>query len=322
MKKLFIQICKLFGLELIDQNRFSSPTLNKELNQDLSILNEKSIILPLGEVKITRKVKSILIIIRMNTEIEIWDQNKKRLFEQPKIEYSVRSIKSLIKSINFCKIKYPNLKIKTLIIDDNSNNENLNRIKKIVEKDDFEIISLDHKKFEAKIKKQNSKETYSNLASLLQSFEIGKERGDDLIFFVEDDYLHFEPMLEEMVASYERISSQIGKDIFMCPSDYPYLYMTNEKTNILIGNKRHWRTVNKTLCTFMTSKNLLDKYWDNFKKTCQDRHDPFEKYLNEIYEKEICISPIKSLSLHLTNVNSSYGLSPFIDFKKLWDQNN
>ena len=322
MKKLFIKICKLFGLEIIDQNRFSSPTLNKELNQDLSILNEKSIILPLGEVKITRKVKSILIIIRMNTEIEIWDQNKKRLFEQPKIEYTVRSINSLIKSINFCKIKYPNLKIKTLIIDDNSNNENLNRIKKIIQKDDFEIVSLDHKRFEAKIKRQNSKETYSNLASLLQGFEIGKERGDDLIFFVEDDYLHFEPMLEEMVASYERISSQIGKDIFMCPSDYPYLYMTNEKTNILIGNKRHWRTVNKTLCTFMTSKNLLDKYWDNFNKTCQDRHDPFEKYINEIYEKEICISPIKSLSLHLTNINSSYGLSPFIDFKKLWDQNN
>ena len=322
MKKLFIQICKLFGLELIDQNRFTSPTLNKELSQDLSILNEKSIILPLGEVKITREIKSILIIIRLNTEIEIWDQNKKRLFEKPKIEYSARSIKSLIKSVNFCKTKYPNLKIKTLIIDDNSNGENLNQIKGIVENEDFEIISLDLKKFEAKIKKQNSNETYSNLASLLQSFEIGKDRGDDLIFFVEDDYLHFEPMLEEMVASYERISSQIGRDIFMCPSDYPYLYMTNEKTNILIGNKRHWRTVNKTLCTFMTSKNLLDKYWDNFNKTCQDRHDPFEKYINEIYEKEICISPIKSLSLHLTNVNSSYGLSPFIDFKKLWDQNN
>ena len=322
MKKLFIKICKLFGFELIDQNKFSSPTLNKELNEELSILNEKSIVLPLGEVEITRKVKSILIIFRMNTNVEIWDQNKKRLFEQPKIEYSVRSIKSLIKSINFCKIKYPNLKIKTLIIDDNSNNENLNRIKKVVEKDDFEIISLDHKKFEAKVKKQNSKETYSNLASLLQSFEMGKDRGEDLIFFVEDDYLHFEPMLEEIVASYERISSQIGRDIFMCPSDYPYLYMTNEKTNILIGNKRHWRTINKTLCTFITSKNLVNKYWDNFNKTCQDRHDPFEKYLNEIYEKEICISPIKSLSLHLTNINSSYGLSPFIDFKKLWDQNN
>ena len=322
MKKLFIKICKLFGFELIDQNKFSSPTLNKELNEELSILNQKSIILPLGEVKITRKIKSILVIVRMNTEIEIWDQNKKRLFEEPKIEYSVRSINSLIKSINFCKIKYPTLPIKTLIIDDNSNLENLNRIKKLIEKTDFEIISLDHNKFEKKIQKQKTKETFSNLASLLQSFETGKDRGDDLIFFVEDDYLHFEPMLEEMVASYERISSLIGKDIFMCPSDYPYLYMTNEKTNILIGNKRHWRTINKTLCTFMTSKHLLDKYWDNFNKTCQNRHDPFEKYLNEIYEKEICISPIKSLSLHLTNVNSSYGLSPFIDCKKLWDQNN
>ena len=322
MKKLFIKICRLFGFELIDQNKFSSPTLNKELNEELSILNQKSIILPLGEVKITRKIKSILVIVRMNTEIEIWDQNKKRLFEEPKIEYSVRSVNSLIKSINFCKIKYPTLPIKTLIIDDNSNLENLNRIKKLLEKTDFEIISLDHDKFEKKIQKQKTKETFSNLASLLQSFETGKDRGDDLIFFVEDDYLHFEPMLEEMVASYERISSQIGKDIFMCPSDYPYLYMTNEKTNILIGNKRHWRTINKTLCTFMTSKHLLDKYWDNFNKTCQNRHDPFEKYLNEIYEKEICISPIKSLSLHLTNVNSSYGLSPFIDCKKLWDQNN
>ena len=32
----------------------------------------------------------------MNTEIEIWDQNKKRLFEKPKIEYSLRSLNSLI----------------------------------------------------------------------------------------------------------------------------------------------------------------------------------------------------------------------------------
>ena len=321
MKKLFIRIIRLLGFEIIDQNNFFSPTLDKELNKDLSVINEKSIILPLGEVKITRKVNSILIIVRMNTEIEIWDQSKKRLFEQPKIEYSIRSINSLINSINFCKKKYPNLEIKTLIIDDNSKEENLNRIKKLINNYNIKIIPLDHKKFEAKIKKQKSKETFSNLASLLQSFEIGKDMGEDLIFFVEDDYLHFEPMLEEMVASYERISSQIGKDIFMCPSDYPYLYMNNEKTNILIGNKRHWRTITKTLCTFMTSKSLLDDYWEKFEKTCLNRHNPFEKYLNEIYQNEICVSPLKSLSLHLTNVNSSYGLAPFINYKKLWDEN-
>ena len=321
MKKIFIKLAKLLGYEIIDQNKFSSPTLEKELNDDLSTFGQKSIILPLGEVKITRKINSLLIVVRMNTDIEIWDQNKKRLFEEPKIEYTIRSINSLINSINFCQNKYPNLNIKTLIIDDNSNEKNLKKIKEIIGDKNIEILPLNHNKYKTIITEQKTKETYSNLASLMQSFEIGKNKGDDLIFFVEDDYLHFEPMLEEMVASYERLSSQIGKDLFMCPSDYPYLYMTNEKSNILIGNKRHWRTITKTLCTFMTSKNLLNKYWENFQKTCEDRHDPFEKYINEIYEKELCISPIKSLSLHLTNVNSSYGLAPFIDCKKLWDEN-
>ena len=99
MKKLLIKLAKKLGFEIIDQNNFYSPTLDKKLNENLSIINEKSIVLPLGEVKIIRKVKSILIIVRMNTEIEIWDQNKKRLFEQPKIEYSYRSIKSLINSV-------------------------------------------------------------------------------------------------------------------------------------------------------------------------------------------------------------------------------
>ena len=321
MKKLFIKICKFLGYEIIDQNSFSSPTLDKELNEDLSILNEKSIILPLGKVKITKKISSILIIFRMNTDIEIWDQNKKRLFEFPKIEYSKRALNSLVKSIKFLNNKYSTINVKVIIIDDNSKSENLLQLKELINYNNIELINLEYSKYENQILKQKSKETFANLASLLQSFEIGKEKGEDLIYFLEDDYLHFEEMLFEMILSYERIASQINKDIFMCPSDYPYLYMNNEKTNVLIGNKRHWRTINKTLCTFMTSKNMLEKYWDKFYKNCLDRHEPFEKYLNQIYLKEVCISPIKSLSLHLTNINSSYGLSPLIDYKKLWEEN-
>ena len=133
MKKLFIKLAKILGFEIIDQNNFSSPTLNKELNEELSILNKKSIVLPLGEVKILRNVKSILIVVRMNTDVEIWDQNKKRLFEQPKIEYSYRSINSLINSINFCQKKYPKLEVKTIIVDDNSNVKNLDRIKRLID---------------------------------------------------------------------------------------------------------------------------------------------------------------------------------------------
>ncbi len=323
IKKLFIKISKIMGYEIIDQNNFTSPTLDKELNKDLSILNDKSIVLPLGEVKISRKVESILVLFRTNSNIEIWDQNKKRLFELSKIEYTLRSLKSLLKSINFCKEKYSNIKIKIIIIDDNTNESNLSKIKNLISKNNLNIVfkKVDHEKYKKIIKEQKNEQTYSNLASLLCCYESAKENTDDLVFFVEDDYLHFEPMMEEMIASYERISSQINKDIFMCPADYPYLYMNNEKTNVLIGNKRHWRTVSETLCTFMTRKKFLEKYWDNFYKTCLDRHDPFEKYINEIYKSEICVSPLKSLSVHFTNVNSSYGLSPFIDYKKLWTEN-
>ena len=322
MKKLFIKICKLLGYEIIDQNKFFSPTLEKKLNEDLSTFNKNSIVLPLGQVKITKKVKSLLIILRSNTEVEIWDQNKKRLFEKPKIEYSLRGINSLLRSIKYLKSKYNLIKIKTIILEDNSNKKNLDRIKRLIEKEDIQLISLNREKYKEKIDYQNSEETFGNLASLLKSFELGREFGEDLIFFVEDDYLHFESMLEEMISSYERIVSQIGKDIFMCPSDYPYLYMENEISNILIGNKRHWRTIKRTLCTFMTTHFLLNKYWENFHKTCLKRNDPFEKFINEIYEKEVCISPLKSLSLHLTNVNSSYGLAPFIDYEKIWEENS
>ena len=215
MKKIFIKLAKLLGFEIIDQNRFFSPTLDKKLNDNLSKFNEKSIILPLGNVEITRKVKSILIVVRMNTDIEIWDQNKKRLFEEPKIEYSIRSINSLIKSINHCQNELSKLNINTVIIDDNSKIENLNKIKNLIKNENIKIVSLNHSKYETIIKKQKSNQTFSNLASLLQSFEYGKDNGDDLIFFAEDDYIHSETMLKEVILTFERISSQLNHDIFM-----------------------------------------------------------------------------------------------------------
>ena len=323
LKKIFVKISRILGYEIIDQNNFVSPTLKKELNEDLSTFNENSIVLPLGEVEISRKVKSLLIIFRTNSNIEIWDQNKKRIFEEKKIVYVEKSLRSLIKSIELSNNVLQTLDIKLIILDDYSKPENLAKIEKIVNDSNIncELVRHDVAKYKDQIKDQKTKETFSNLSSLLTSFHIGKEIGKDLIFFIEDDYIHLENMIIEVVKTYERISSQLDKDIFICPSDYPYLYMNNEKANILIGDKQHWRTVYKTLCTFLTSKHLLIKYWDNFEKNCVDRHNPFEKYLNEIYQREICISPIKSLSIHMANINSSYGLSPFIDYKKIWEEN-
>ena len=321
-KKIFIKFSKLLGFEIIDQSEFNSPTLNKVLNEELSNI-KKSIVLPLGEVKLTRKIQSLSIIFRTNTNIEIWDQNKKRIFEKPKIEYALRCLNSVIKSIKKTKELKPDTLIKFQVIDDNSSDENLKKLKDLINTHgvDCEIINHDKNEHKEKIAAENNQETFGNLSSLLKCFEVAKKDQSDLIYFVEDDYLHYEHSLIDMLNTYERVSSQHKDEIIVCPSDYPFNYMNNEKTNILIGDKRHWRTITKTLCTFLTSKKLLDFYWENFTKNCEDRHDPFEKYINEIYKKEFCISPLKSLSVHLTNVNSSYGLSPFINYKNLWNQN-
>ena len=51
-KKLFIWIGRALGYEIIDQNEFYSPSLKKSLSEDLSVQGSKSIVLPLGNLKI------------------------------------------------------------------------------------------------------------------------------------------------------------------------------------------------------------------------------------------------------------------------------
>ncbi len=325
LKKIFIKLSRSLGYELIDQNEFYSPTSQKKLNENLSN-HDKSIVLPLGEVKLSRKVESILILFRCNTNIEIWDQSKRRIFAKPKIEYTMRSLFSLIKSIqSFIKIDgNKNFKIKLKIINNGSTEENKNRIKNLIKSNNINFEFIDHKNSEHEniIKKQKNVETFQNLSSLLKCFEIAKTSNEDLVFFVEDDYLHFNTLIKEVINTYERICSQTKDEIFICPADYPYLYMQKNRTFNLIGSDRHWQTVDKTLCTFITSTEMIKKYWNNFYKNCLDRHEPFEKYINEIYNDVICISPMTSLSVHFTNINSSYGLAPFIDYKRLWEIND
>jgi len=326
-KKLFIKICRKLGYEIIDQNSFELVTSNKILTDDLSKLGFNSINLPLGEVKVTRKVKALDIIVRTCASVNMLTQNKTRLFEEQKIEYTLRTIRSLLHSANFDP-QLKKLKINFKIIDHNSTEENLKKIDDVFKKfnTDYKIINLDVSKFKDQIDKTNQRgETVtsnqmSNMANIHQSL-LEAKKSEDLIYFVEDDYLHKRNSIKEMIFTYERISSQINSEIIICPTDYPYLYAKTEATLNFLGHKSHWRKVGETLCTFLTSKKIIEKYWDMYVSMCKKEHAPFEKPMHEIYEKELCISPIPSLAVHFTNINSIFGLSPNVDWKKIWDEN-
>ena len=49
--------------------------------------------------------------------------------------------------------------------------------------------------------------------------------------------------------------------------------------------------------------------------------DPWEKPLHDIYNSNPCLSPVPSLAVHCANINSVFGVSPFIDLKRLWGKN-
>ena len=328
LKKLFIKLCRFMGYEIIDQNNFYVPTSNKDLNQTLSVSGKKSISLPLGEVKISRKVKSLDVIIRTCSSVNMLTQSKKRIFEKDKIEYTLRSINSILRSVNYAKDYHPNIKIKITVVDHNSSKENLEKIKNLLKSStiQFNLLNLDISEFKNKIKKINEKneETIpnqiSNMSNIYKSLMLSK-LSEDLVYFVEDDYIHELDALTEMLFTYERIASLTGGELIICPTDYPYLYVQTENTNIYLGEKYHWRKINETLCTFLTSRQLVEKYWDTLLSMCTFEHYPFESPLHAIYKRELCVSPIPSIAIHCTNINSIYGLSPNKDWKKIWDEN-
>lgn len=324
IKKILIKAVRKLGFELIDQNNLTVPTSEKKLNDSLNILNEKNIVLPLGEVNIKRKVENLLIIFRSFTnENNLLSQNKKRLFEKEKKEYTLRSLNSICNNIINLKKEIKDFNILLKIIDDNSHESVTNQIKKIcTDKNiNFKISNLDSNKYENKMNFNDNKRMLAHNSHIFESKNFAINSDFDLLYFVEDDYLHDDDALIEMIFSYQRISSQLNDEIVLCPADYPYLYVNTEHTQNLIGYKKHWRKINQSLCTYLISKMTLKKYWKYYEDMFLNNYDPYEMPLHELYKNINCFSPMPSLSIHLTNINSIYGLSPLKDWLKIWEKN-
>ena len=322
-KKIFIKICRIAGFEIIDQSDFSSPTLEKELNDTLSIQGKKSITIPLGQIDIKNKVTSLKIILRTCTSELIMDQNKRRIFGEEKNEYTFRTLRSLIKSINKASSKFKNIRFDLLVTDTNSSNHDINKIKEILNltKIKNKLISINLEEFENIIKPDYSKAKFANMANFYNSLMVAKKEDADIIYFVEDDYLHKEETITEMIFAYEKLSTIFSKELVLLPTDYPYLYSKDDTTKIYLGEKYHWRLVSESLVTFMTSRKIIEENYSNLEKMGIEWTDPWEKPLHEIYNSYPCLSPIPSLAVHCANINSIFGVSPFINLKKLWNDN-
>ena len=162
----------------------------------------------------------------------------------------------------------------------------------------------------------------SNMANFHESINIAEKSNSDLVFFLEDDYILRENCLVEMIKSYEKFSTLLKNEIILLPADYPYLYEKNNLTEIFSGIENHWRKVDESLVTFMTSTKLIKKYINELLQMTKEWEDPWEQTLYEIYKKNYCLSPIPSLAMHCANINSRYGIPPSFNWIKEWEKNN
>ena len=87
------------------------------------------------------------------------------------------------------------------------------------------IISLNLNEFKDKIKKVNAENKdvtenqMSNMSNIHKSLLIAKNQCKDLVYFVEDDYLHKQEAIIEMIFAYERIASQINRELILSDSE-------------------------------------------------------------------------------------------------------
>ena len=94
IKKSLTKIIRKLGYEFVDQSNLTLSNEDLYIKENLSKVGKKSLVIPMGETEITRKVKSIAIIIRSytfgnkETKQVMLDQNKKRIFEFSKSEYT------------------------------------------------------------------------------------------------------------------------------------------------------------------------------------------------------------------------------------------
>lgn len=302
---------KRFVLKMLNLYALDKETLNvvnpayENLGKNVFKLNDKSIILSNGYLKLDRNIESLDIFYRYAPNNLMWNSSKrwKRIVPDiTKKDLILTSINTLNKSIvKF--LKKNELKVTINMISDGSEKNFDDYILKIFQNSEIKINF-----FKSKI--EGNKGSYLECCD--QSIE-----AKDLIFFIEDDYIFEENCIEEMIFTYSRLSTLFKKDIFLCPSDYPFYYDSSYLTSLYLGKNFRWRTVKETLLTFMMSKELFQKYNKNIRLIGEQLNDPFEKPLHEIFKKEPCLAPVKSLSFH---ISKDYPASTE-DWMSLWENN-
>jgi len=223
--------------------------------------------------------------------------NKPRYINVPKKDLIIGCLSSLINSANLS-----NAKISFVILNDHCTQDCISKIHNIFKnsKHSYQLIDLEIPGFNH---------------SGLKQFEYCKNSTADLVYSVEDDYLHCENAIPEMLFSYQYLKSHynIKKELCIFPFDNPEDYIPHQlyPGRVFRTPTRHWKEGIWTTFTMMTTPKVFRDYWRTFEKlaskyTPWNGIDPIEELVHEgntisdIWEHHVIrVNPIPSLALHV-----------------------
>lgn len=224
--------------------------------------------------------------------------NKLRYIDMPKNKLIIGCLSSIINSANLIK----NHHIHFTILDDHSTEKFISSLHSIFKKSihSWELINLKERGF--------------NHSGYMQ-FLTCKNSDFDLVYSVEDDYLHHENAISEMLFTYKylKIHYNIKKELCIFPFDNPEDYAPHElySGKVFRTPIRHWKEGIWTTFTMMTTPKIFRKYWKIFEKLAlnykpfaygEDKHKLIDEgnTISNIWKNEVIrINPIPSLAIHI-----------------------
>jgi len=160
--------------------------------------------------------------------------------------------------------------------------------------------------------------------SLEVAFELARHSRSHLLYFVEDDYLHYPEALDMMLRSFERLRHLTPDgQVALSPYDCPDRYLRGVyPTTLEFAAGRYWRTTRHTTGTFMVTRQTFAKYASHYHDYCRYGMDPMvneDTTINCVYRTVPCFSPVPTLAVHLQYEDTIPLLLPDGGWEKLWD---
>ncbi|BAX95058.1 hypothetical protein [Mycobacterium shigaense] len=249
--------------------------------------------------------------IHLQTHSDISVHGAHRYVAAPKSEIMLRCAQSLVTSIN-----HADGDIVLRVFDDHSSPDVLPTLHRILQKCRYpvEFIALADRGYNA---------------SCLASFSRARDDARELVYFVEDDYLHGPSAVAEMLGAHLLFRERLGgREVALHPYDDPRNYcspiFSRENCSVVYGTHRHWRTNTHTTNTCWVEIATLERNWELFDLLARysstpygQEHHIFEaSTINRIWREQVALfTPIPSLALHLQHEEHK---DPYLDWAQWW----